>query len=143
MTEADGIHLWLLLARAARAVEAHAVRSIEALGMCGSDFGVLEALLHKGPLAVHELGEKVLLSSGSITTAVDRLERRGLVERRSAARDRRARIVWLTEEGSAVAQRVFEEHRQDMERATAGLSAAERAELAGLLRKLGHSAERG
>jgi DNA-binding MarR family transcriptional regulator len=57
--------------------------------MRGSDFAVLEALLHKGPLPVNEIGKKVLLTSGSITVAVDRLETKGLVERRASGADRR------------------------------------------------------
>jgi len=64
--------------------------------MCGSDFAVLEALLHKGPLPVNEIGKKVLLTSGSITVAVDRLETKGLVERRAHGTDRQARMVHLT-----------------------------------------------
>ena len=57
--------------------------------MCGSDFAVLEALLHNGPLPVNESGKEVLLTSGSITVAVDRLETKGLVERRASGADRR------------------------------------------------------
>jgi MarR family 2-MHQ and catechol resistance regulon transcriptional repressor len=83
--------------------------------MCGSDFAVLEALLHKGPLPVNEIGKKVLLTSGSITVAVDRLEKKGLVERRAHGTDRRARIVHLTKEGRKQITRVYGEHAADME----------------------------
>jgi len=62
------------------------------LELCGSDFAVLEALLHKGPLPVNEIGKKILLTSGSITVAIDRLEKRGLVERRAHGTDRRASV---------------------------------------------------
>jgi len=95
----SGVHLFLVLWKAARAVEAYAEKSITDLEMCGSDFAVLEALLHKGPLPVNAIGKKILLTSGSITAAVDRLEKRGLVERRAHGTDRRARIVHLTLEG--------------------------------------------
>lgn len=138
----SGVHVWLLLWKAARTLETHAMRSIEKLGMCHSDFGVLEALLHKGPLPVSTLGEKVFLTSGSITTAVDRLERRGFVERRSDPEDRRARIVHLTKEGRVLIRKLFSEHERDMERAMAGLSTQDRALLIDLLRKLGKSAAR-
>ena len=73
----SGVHVFLVLWKAARAVEAYAEKSITELEMCGSDFAVLEALLHKGPLPVNEIGKKVLLTSGSITAAVDRLEKEG------------------------------------------------------------------
>src|SRR5947199_4956019 len=76
----SGVHVFLVLWKAARAVESYAENSIIGLEMCGSDFAVLEALLHKGPLPVNEIGKKILLTSGSITVAVDRLEKRGLVE---------------------------------------------------------------
>ena len=70
-----GVHAWLALWRATRTVEGQARHSVEAAGLCLSDFAVLEALLHKGPLSVGELGRRVLLTSGSITTSIDRLER--------------------------------------------------------------------
>src|SRR5689334_21952613 len=110
--------------------------------MCPSDFAVLEALLHKGPLPVNTIGRKVLLTSGSITTAVDRLESQGLVERRAHPTDRRARIVHLTAEGKRLIQAVFAEHERDLERAISVLSVAERATLVRLLKKLGHDAQR-
>jgi MarR family 2-MHQ and catechol resistance regulon transcriptional repressor len=109
--------------------------------MCRSDFGVLEALLHKGPLPVNALGAKVLLTSGSITTAVDRLERRGLVERGGDAADRRARIVHLTAAGRRLIRKLFAEHEQAMEQAASALVQEERAILTRLLRKLGRGAE--
>src|SRR5258708_2111769 len=72
----SGVHVFLVLWKAARAVQAYAEKSITDLEIGGSDFGVLEALLHKGPLPVNEIGKKILLTSGSITVAVDRLEKR-------------------------------------------------------------------
>lgn len=138
--ETAGVHLWLLLWKAAKAVETRAQGSVRATGLCLSDFGVLEALLHKGPLPVSALGRKVLLTSGSMTVAVDRLERRSLVERSFSNQDRRARIVRLTEKGSKLIRAVFAEHSRDMQRVFSSLNITERKGLAGLLRKLGHAA---
>src|SRR5690349_9329610 len=119
----SGVHVFLVLWKAARAVETYAENSITELEMCGSDFGVLEALLHKGPLPINEIGKKVLLTSGSITVAVDRLESKGLVERRASGDDRRARIVHLTREGKKLIKRIYAVHACDMERsATASLT---------------------
>ncbi len=109
--------------------------------MCASDFGVLEALLHKGPLPVSALGAKVLLTSGSITTAVDRLERRGWVKRRNDANDRRARVVYLTDSGRRLIRKAFADHEQAMEQTVSALALGERRVLVNLLRKLGRSAE--
>lgn len=138
--DTSGVHLWLILWKAFRAMEDQADRSIVGLGLCQSDFGVMEALLHKGPLAVKALGEKVLLTSGSMTAAVDRLERRGWVERGNDSKDRRVRIVRLTAEGRKTIEALFADHERAMERAVEGLSADERRELANLLRRLGKSA---
>ena len=141
LTGGSGVHIFLVLWKAARAVEAYALKSVSGLEIGGSDFAVLEALLHKGPLPVNEIGRKVLLTSGSITVAVDRLETRGLVERRASDTDRRARIVHLTKEGRKLITRAYAEHAADMERLTsASLTTTERRTLIRLLKKIGYEA---
>jgi MarR family 2-MHQ and catechol resistance regulon transcriptional repressor len=141
LTGGSGVHVFLVLWKAARAAQSYAEKSILELEICGSDFAVLEALLHKGPLPVNEIGRKVLLTSGSITVAVDRLETKGLVERCASSTDRRARIVHLTKEGRRLIKRAYAEHAADMERlAAASLTTAERATLIRLLKKIGYEA---
>jgi len=141
LTGGSGVHVFLVLWKAASAVQAYAEKSIAGLEMCGSDFAVLEALLHKGSLPVNEIGKKVLLTSGSITVAVDRLEAKGLVERRAHGTDRRARIVHLTKEGRKVITRVYADHAADMERlASASLTRADRRTRIRLLKKIGYEA---
>jgi MarR family 2-MHQ and catechol resistance regulon transcriptional repressor len=141
LTGGSGVHVFLVLWKAASAVQAYAEKSIGELEMCASDFAVLEALLHKGPLPVNEIGKKVLLTSGSITVAVDRLEQKGLVERRAHGTDRRARIVHLTKEGRKLITRAYANHAADMERlASASLTRVERKALIGLLKKIGYEA---
>src|SRR5712671_3507262 len=93
LTEESGVHVFLVLWKAASAAQRFAEKSISGLAMCASDFAVLEAVLHKGPLPVNEIGRKVQLTSGSITVAVDRLEAKGLVVRHAHGTDRRAKIV--------------------------------------------------
>ncbi|HZY61306.1 MAG TPA: MarR family transcriptional regulator [Edaphobacter sp.] len=139
--DSSGIHLWLVLWKAAQALEAHSNRSIRRFGMGQSDFGVLEALLHRGPMSVKALGSKVLLTSGSMTAAVDRLATRGLVTRQDAEGDRRSRIVHLTDAGRELIEKVFAEHSAAMEEAVAGFPAEERLALIDALRKLGRNAE--
>jgi MarR family 2-MHQ and catechol resistance regulon transcriptional repressor len=141
LTGGSGVHVFLVLWKAARAAQAYAEKSVSELEMCGSDFAVLEALLHKGPLPVNEIGRKVLLTSGSITVAVDRLEKKGLVERRAHGTDRRARVVHLTKEGRKLITRAYADHAADMERlASASLTRAERKTLISLLKKIGYEA---
>lgn len=137
-----GVHLWLVLSRATHAVEARALESIESTGLCASDFAVLESLLHKGPLPVNTIGKKLLLTSGSITTAVDRLETRGLVRRAEDPNDRRVRLVELTADGRELIKPAFAQHKRDLDRVASALTADERTTLVNLLRTLGMSAER-
>ena len=139
--DSSGVHLWLVLWKTFKSLHAHADRSIADLGLCLSDFGVMEALLHKGPLPIKALGEKVLLTSGSITTAIDRLEERGWVERGNDPLDRRSRIVRLTGEGRKTIAALFANHERDMDAAVSALSPADRLTLIGLLRRLGRDAQ--
>ncbi len=139
--DVSGTHLWLVLMKAHRTLQRLATRSIEASDICLSDFAVMEMLLHKGPQPVNEIGRRVELTSGAITTAVDRLESRRLVTREAHESDRRARIVRLTPRGKEQAAKVFASHRTAMDLAATGLSKTERAMLIELLRKLGTSAE--
>jgi len=136
-----GTHTWLVLMKAHRSLMRHAERSFQADDIGLSDFVVLEMLLHKGPRKVNDIGRKIALTSGAITTAVDRVEQRGLVARTFDPEDRRARIVTLTPKGETLIRRIFASHVRAMERATSGLSAAERNTLVALLKKLGLSAE--
>jgi MarR family 2-MHQ and catechol resistance regulon transcriptional repressor len=141
LTGGSGVHVFLVLWKAGRAVQAYAEKSVSELELCDSDFAVLEALLHKGPLPVNEIGKKVLLTSGSITVAVDRLETKELVERRAHGTDRRARMVHLTKEGRKLITRAYSDHAGDMERlASASLTRAERKTLIRLLKKIGYKA---
>lgn len=132
--------LWIVLARCHRAVSALLERSIADLGLCLSDFMVLEALLHKGPLTISDIQAKVLLASGSMTAAVDRLEKRSLVIRKTTAADRRARVLELTAQGRELIDRAFQEHAADLERVMSILDAAEKDELYAGLKKLGQFA---
>jgi MarR family 2-MHQ and catechol resistance regulon transcriptional repressor len=138
--DVSGTHLWLVMMKAFRTLERLATHSIEASEVGLSDFAVLEMLLHKGPQPVNEIGRRVELTSGAITTAVDRLESRGLVRREAHESDRRARIVCLTPRGKEEAVEAFAIHRTAMDVAASGLSKTERATLIRLLKKLGTSA---
>src|ERR1700736_6639864 len=140
--DSSGVHVWLVLMKAHRSMARHAARSAVCLETCISDFAVLEVLLHKGPQSVGEIGRRVDLTSGSITTAIDRLEKRRLVARAAHASDRRARVVHLTPDGKARITQVFATHKEAMDRAAHGVSKAERVALIELLKRLGTTAER-
>ena len=132
-------HLHLVLWRAAKAVEDVAYRSIEATGWCRSDFAVLEGLLHKGEMPVNTLGKRVLLTSGSITTAVDRLEKRGLVLRRQSSEDGRVCLVRLSAKGKRAIEKAFAEHERTLAASMANISKKQKTDLIDALRALGKS----
>jgi MarR family transcriptional regulator, 2-MHQ and catechol-resistance regulon repressor len=136
--KSDGTHVFLIVWKAYRALLADAEASIGRTNLCGSDFRVLEALLHKGPLPVNIIGQMVELTTGSITTAIDRLESKWLVVRKHHPTDRRIRIVELTNKGRQLIEKAFAQHRVDMEKAVSNLSRAERGMLVDLLKRLGH-----
>ena len=138
--DTSGVHVWLVLMKAFQALMPHAADSIERTELGNSDFRVLEALLHKGPLPVNTLGPKVWLTPGSISVAVDRLVRKGLVSRKDHPRDRRVRQVELTQKGRALITRGFREHAAAMETVVSALSKSERLTLLRLLKKLGKHA---
>ncbi len=139
-SDTSGVHLWLVLWKATAAVKAHALRNITELGMGLSDFAVLELLLNKGPSPVNAIGRRVLLTSGSCTAAVDRLEKKGLVVREWDEQDRRVCRVRLTPAGRGLISGAFRQHADAMEAATAALSQPERKSLLALLKKLGFGA---
>ena len=135
------MHLWLVLMKAYRTLARHARSSIEPLGLGSSDFAILELLLHRGQQPVNAIGRRVDLTSGAITSAVDRLEAQGLVVRTADKEDRRTRLVSLTPKGTARIQDGFGVHKQAMEGVTSSLTKAERETLINLIKKLGRSAE--
>src|SRR5437660_3599689 len=130
--DVSGTHLWLVLMKAHRALARLATRSIESSEVGLSDFAVLEMLLHKGPQPVNEIGRRIELTSGAITTAVDRLQARGLVTREAHPSDRRARIVRLTAAGKETAAKIFAGHKAAMDLVASGLAKIERRTLIAL-----------
>lgn len=134
------LKLLVVLSRAQQSVAALTARDIERHGLSVTEFAVLEALLHKGPMLLGELQRRVLVSSGGVTYLVDRLVDRGLVERLECPSDRRARYASLTGEGRALISGIFPAHRDAVLDAMAALSSEEQLQATALLRKLGVSA---
>lgn len=138
----SGAHLFLLLWKASRAVMAYDQASIGRLGFASlTDFAVLELLLHKGALPVSAIGARVLLTSGSMTTAVQRLEKKGYLRRERSADDARVVLVHLTTAGRELIEPAFETHAGALDQLFAELDEDARVQFAGLMRQLGQRAE--
>src|SRR6516162_11188097 len=122
LQKTEATHVFLVLWKTYRAMLAKADESKKNVGLGDSDFRVLEALLHKGSLPVNVIGEKVELTTGSITTAVDRMEAKWLVIRKNHPEDRRIRLVELTSKGRRLIEKAYAQHSIDMEKAMSVLS---------------------
>lgn len=134
------LKLWVVLSRAYDAVEAHVKADIARHGLTAAEFGALEALYHRGPMLVGEIKQKLLVSSGGITYVIDRLEEKGLAERRECPEDRRASYAALTPAGETLLRTIFPEHARCVEHALGGLGEEEKAAAIDLLRILGREA---
>jgi MarR family 2-MHQ and catechol resistance regulon transcriptional repressor len=134
------LKLFVVLFRAWASIAAAAEKSLEGEELTPAEFGILEALFHKGPLLHGEIQKKVLVTSGGITYLVDKLVEKGLVRREECKNDRRARYAVLTVEGTRLMQRIFPVHAEHITAVMATLSPREQADATRLLRKLGLAA---
>lgn len=138
---ADPTHCWLVWRKAHEAASDYLLRGIEQSGISDTDFRVLEALLHKGPLPVNTIGPKVHLTPGSISVAVDRLLERGLVSRVESSDDRRVRMVALTKAGKDLIVPIFRKHATEIAKMFSNASPKELQILESVLKKTGKLAE--
>lgn len=139
----DPIQLFLVLQSSYRAMLSRVEKSKKKMGLGDSDFRVLEALHLNGPLPVNVIGEMIDLTTGSITTAVDRMEARWLVARRNHPEDRRIRLVELTAKGRRLIEKASAQYSADMEDAASSLSREERSTLIRLLKHLAEDKDAG
>jgi MarR family transcriptional regulator, 2-MHQ and catechol-resistance regulon repressor len=138
--ERRALKLYVVLMRAAAAVGAVARRDISRHALTITEFAVMEALYHRGPMFLSEVQRKILVSSGGMTYLVDRLVKRGLVERRACPEDRRASYAALTAEGERFIAAIFPPHAAAITRSVAGLDEEAQLLVTDLLRQLGHHA---
>ena len=128
---------YLKLTRASERLWDRLALGLQREDLTPSQFGVLEALYHLGPMCQRDLGERILRSSGNMTLVIGNLERNGLVRRVRSAEDRRYHQVHLTVEGERLVRRVFPGHAHAITRELAVLSQEEQRTLGHLCRKLG------
>jgi MarR family transcriptional regulator, 2-MHQ and catechol-resistance regulon repressor len=135
-SEPTGTKAFTAVWKAYRALLTRSEESKKKIGLCDSDFRVLQALLQSGPQRVNVLGAQIDLTTGSITTAIDRLESKWLVVRRLDPTDRRVRLVELTSKGRRIIGRASVEHAKNIEKAFRQLSRTQRFQLIGLLERI-------
>jgi MarR family transcriptional regulator, 2-MHQ and catechol-resistance regulon repressor len=145
--ESDGdraatLHLVIALGRAMQAIERSVQPHLRESGLGLTEFGVLEVLYHKGPLALGEIRDRILVTGASTTYIVKKLEERGLMRRRTSATDQRVVFGELTPKGRTLMDKVFPAHVDRLRQVTAGLSGSEKRAAAQLLRRLSQGARR-
>ncbi|MCM2314597.1 MAG: MarR family transcriptional regulator [Thermoanaerobaculia bacterium] len=139
-SERRALEVWVKLSRAVETVGSRLGRRLADRGVGHTQLGILDALLHLGPMPIAELGAKMLRSPGNMTAAIDRLEKQELVARERDDADRRVIRVKLTPEGKALIEEVLPGHVAEITDAMSALTAEEQATLASLCRKLGLAA---
>jgi MarR family 2-MHQ and catechol resistance regulon transcriptional repressor len=135
--ESRALKTYVKLMRATESMTARAHRQLSNFGLTVSQFGVLEALHHLGPMSQSEIGQKILRSSGNMTMVIDNLEKRKLVRRERNQADRRFLIVHLTSEGKELISSIFPSHAAEITREFDVLTPAEQQTLGRLCKKLG------
>ncbi len=135
--EMRALNTYTKLMRAAESLTARAHKHLSSTGLTISQFGVLEALHHLGPLSQKDIGQKILRSSGNITMVIDNLEKRRLVQRERDVHDRRSFIVHLTDAGNKLIRKIFPPHAAVITGEMSALTAAEQKTLGDLCKKLG------
>jgi MarR family transcriptional regulator, 2-MHQ and catechol-resistance regulon repressor len=140
--ERRALNAFVKMNRALNSLELRQQGPVARAGLTGSQFGVLEALLHRGSMCQARLGEKILRSPGNLTVVVDNLERRGLVRRERSTEDRREVLVHLTDDGRRLVERVFPEVAAAITDHMSVLTPGEQVELARLSRILGRQERR-
>ena len=106
-SQREALRAWITLRRAANFCEEALASDFAAAGLTESQFGVLEALFHTGPMHPCDLAAKILRTSANLSLVLDQLERRGLLRRERGAADRRYVTVHLTEGGAALMEAHF------------------------------------
>lgn len=135
----QSLKLFIVLSRAQKAISETTNQFFQQKGLNPTEFAVLELLYHKGRQPLQQIGNKILLASGSITYVVDKLEKRGLLKRVSCPTDRRVTYAEISEEGAAFMSEIFPQHEKELHELMSALTPEEKETAIELLKKLGLS----
>ena len=135
------LKLFVVLSKAYKTVMDHAVKDMKKHGLSPSEFTMLELLYNKGQFPLQQIGEKILVTSGSITYNIDKLEKKGLLRRIPCKDDRRVIFAEITDAGIELFDRIFPDHAKAVHTIMRSLSLEEKQQTTELLKKLGKGAE--
>lgn len=135
------LKLFVVLSKAYKVIMDHAIKDMKKYDLSSSEFTVLELLYHKGRFPLQQIGEKILVTSGSITYNIDKLEKKGYIRRVPCIEDRRVTYAMITDQGKQLFDRIFPEHTQEIHKVMQGLSIDEQKLAIELLKKLGLGAQ--
>ncbi len=141
--QAASLKLFVVLSKAYRTIMDLAIKDMKKYGLSPSEFTVLEVLYTKGRVPLQQIGEKILVTSGSVTYNIDKLEKKELLKRIPCEDDRRVTFAELTGQGRRLFDSIFPQHASLIHSLTAGLDPEEKELAASLLKKLGRGAEKG
>ncbi|MBS4172302.1 MarR family transcriptional regulator [Bacillus sp. FJAT-49736] len=136
--EQEALKLFIVLSRAFRIINEYSNQFIQNCGLHPTEFAVLELLYHKGEQPLQQIGEKILLASGSITYVVDKLEKRGLLYRVSCPEDRRVTFAHISEKGKELIDAIFPEHQRRIVNIMSVLTPEEKETAIKLLKNIGY-----
>ncbi|MBO1511484.1 MarR family winged helix-turn-helix transcriptional regulator [Metabacillus bambusae] len=135
------LRLFRVWMKASKAVVENIQKDIQSHNINNENFITLELLYSKGPHPVQKISEILSIPSGSITYVVDKLEKKGLVERQPNPNDRRASNVVLTEEGRTLFDEIFPKHVATISQNLSFISNDEKEQLIDLLKRIGMGAQ--
>lgn len=135
------LKLFVVLSKAYKGIMDHAIKDMKKRGLSSTEFMIMELLYHKGKFPLQQIGDKVLITSGSITYNVDKLEARGLLKRVPCPDDRRVTYAEITPQGEEWFGSIFPGHAEAIDSIMQGLSAEEKKSAIELLKKLGLAAQ--
>ncbi|ALX49302.1 MarR family winged helix-turn-helix transcriptional regulator [Lentibacillus amyloliquefaciens] len=137
MEENLSLKAFVVLMKASKSVTDHVKKDINRYNMKTTDFAVLEALYHKGSLTVKQISEAVLINSGSMTYVIDKLESKGLTERRACSDDRRVVYIHITEKGTELMDNIFPQHQEAIEEIFQDITDEEKRTVIDIMKQLG------
>jgi MarR family 2-MHQ and catechol resistance regulon transcriptional repressor len=137
MSENLSLKSFVVLLKASKAVQDRTKKDISNYGMHTSEFTVLEALYSNGKQTIRQITDAVLINSGSITYVIDKLEVKGLLERKDCKEDRRVVHIQITDKGKQFMDEIFPKHKLVIEDIFSDIMEEEKKVLINLLKRVG------